>query len=114
MSSKVFIYKSMIGFFESFDIKYENVSYSDQFERSFEGIYCSDRKPEFTPVEKGAVLLMCLPAEECTALMQKFSSVFIKKIVEIISGLSELELVYKKETVKEFLEIIDWKAAYCG
>jgi len=103
------IHKGISNFFDSLDIKYEDLSYSDKFDRSFEGIYCNKREGEFTSIEKAAILMLSFPASHCAGLMQKFSPVFIKKLADVMATLSDIALYEKKIVMKEFLTRTDWK-----
>ncbi|MEQ8171810.1 MAG: tetratricopeptide repeat protein [Candidatus Eremiobacterota bacterium] len=103
------LYKAIINFLEKLDVKYDDITVNDNFERSFNGVYTDDRDITFSPVEKCAILMLSFPAKDCASIMQKFPSVFIKKLAEIMAGLSDVKLNEKKLVLGEFLEIIDWR-----
>ncbi len=103
------LYKAIINFLEKLDVKYDDITVNDNFERSFNGVYTDDRDITFSPVEKCAILMLSFPAKDCASIMQKFPSVFIKKLAEIMAGMSDVKLNEKKLVLGEFLETIDWR-----
>lgn len=103
------LYKSIINFLEKLDIKYEDITLNDNFERSFNGVYTDDKEITFSSIEKCAILMISLPAKDCASIMQKFPSIFIKKLAEIMASLSDVKLKEKKLVLCEFLEAIDWR-----
>jgi len=97
------LYKAVTNYLEKQGIKYDELF--DNVEKKYIYDY---KEVKFSPIEKIALLMICFPAKDCAGLMQRFPSVFIKKLAEIMTGLSDIKLMEKKNIFKEFLMMVEW------